>query len=136
MVKSGLGVWTYRMKYLTVESKKEKISSKCVRRGLIELSTISHGSTPVPFLTGLSWAPNGKYLAGSYAESPRIYVWDVQAAANSGQAAVRPQKLFFPQPGTHVHTATVTDVAWSPDGRYIASASGDSPVVVWQVDAS
>jgi hypothetical protein len=33
MVKSGLGVWTYRMKYLTVQSNKEKISSKCVRRG-------------------------------------------------------------------------------------------------------
>jgi serine/threonine protein kinase len=91
---------------------------------------------PVPFLMGLSWAPNGKYLAGSYAESTRIYVWDVQAAANAGQAEVQPQKLFFPQPGTHVHTATVTDVAWSPDGRYIASASGDSTVVVWQVDAS
>jgi WD40 repeat protein len=91
---------------------------------------------PAPFLTGLSWAPNGKYLAGSYAESLRVYVWDVQAAANSEQASVQPQKLFFPQPGTHVHTATIDDVAWSPDGRYIASASGDTTVVVWQVDAS
>ena len=91
---------------------------------------------PVPFLMGQSWAPNGKYLAGSYAESPRIYVWDVQAAAHAGQAAVQPQKLFFPQPGTHVHTETVTDVAWSPGGRSIASASSDSTVVVWQVDAS
>jgi serine/threonine protein kinase len=91
---------------------------------------------PVPFLTGLSWASNGKYLVGSYAGSPRIYVWDVQAAANSGQGAAQPQKFFFPQPGTHVHTATITDVAWSPDGRYIASASGDATIVVWQVDAS
>src|SRR5260370_11724381 len=45
-VKAGTGVWTYRMKYPTVQSNKEKISSKCVRRGLIELSTISHGCTP------------------------------------------------------------------------------------------
>jgi hypothetical protein len=44
-VKAGTGVWTYRMKYPTVQSNEEKISSKFVRRGLIELSTISHGST-------------------------------------------------------------------------------------------
>ncbi len=94
-------------------------------------------SDPVPFLTGLSWAPNGKYLAGSYAQSPRIYVWDVRAATiNPGQGPAQPQQLFFPQPGTHVHTATITDVAWSPDGRYIATASGDTTIVVWQVDAS
>jgi serine/threonine protein kinase len=91
---------------------------------------------PVPFLTALSWASNGKYLAGSYAESPRIYVWDVQAAAHPGQGVTQSQKLFFPQPGTHVHTATINDVTWSPDGRYIASASGDTTTVVWQVDAS
>ena len=98
---------------------------------------ILKSTDPVPFLTGLSWAPDGNYLAGSYAGSPRIYVWDAQAAtANPGQSAAQPQKLFFPQPGTHVHTATITDVAWSPDGRYIASASGDTTVVVWQVDAS
>jgi hypothetical protein len=45
-VKAGTSVWTYRMKYPTVESNEEKISSKFVRRGLIELSTMSHGSTP------------------------------------------------------------------------------------------
>jgi serine/threonine protein kinase len=94
-------------------------------------------SDPVPAITGLTWSPNGKYLAGSYEQSPRVYIWDVQKAESGrtpGEA--QPQKLFFPQPGTHVHTATVTDVAWSPDGRYIASASGDTTIVVWQVDAA
>jgi WD40 repeat protein len=90
---------------------------------------------PVPFLTGLAWSSNGKYLAGSYAESPRVYVWDTQmSGAGAAPGGAQPQKLFFPQPGTHVHTATVTDVAWSPDGRYITSASGDTTVVVWLVD--
>ena len=88
---------------------------------------------PVPFLTGLAWSSNGKYLTGSYAESPRVYVWDTQMAG-AAPGGAQPQKLFFPQPGTHVHTATVSDVAWSPDGRYITSASGDTTVVVWLVD--
>ncbi len=39
-VKAGKGVWTYRMKYPTIQSNEEKMSSKFVRRGLIELSTI------------------------------------------------------------------------------------------------
>ena len=94
---------------------------------------------PVPSLTGLTWSPNGSYLAGSYAGSPRIYVWDVQelpSGTGADQNTAQSQKLFFPRPGTHVHTATITDVAWSPDGRYIATASGDTTAVVWKVDAS
>ncbi len=44
-VKAGTSVWTYRMKYPTVQSNEEKTSSKCVRKGLVELSTMSNGST-------------------------------------------------------------------------------------------
>jgi hypothetical protein len=44
-VKAGSGAWTYRMKYTIVQSNEEKTSPKCVRRGLIELSTMSNGST-------------------------------------------------------------------------------------------
>ena len=52
-VKVGTGAWTYRMKYPIVQSNEEKISPKCVLRGLIELSTMSNSCTPllrkVPF---------------------------------------------------------------------------------------
>jgi hypothetical protein len=44
-VKAGTGVWTDRMKYPTVQSNEEKTSSKCVLKGLVELSTMSNGST-------------------------------------------------------------------------------------------
>jgi hypothetical protein len=44
-VKAGTGVWTDRMKYPPVQSNEEKTSSKCVRKGLVELSTIKRGST-------------------------------------------------------------------------------------------
>ena len=46
-VKAGTGVWTYRMKYPTVQSNEKKTSSKCVHKGLVELSTIKRGSTPL-----------------------------------------------------------------------------------------
>jgi hypothetical protein len=44
-VKAGTSVWTYRMKYPTVQSNEEKTSSKYVRKGLVELSTMSNSST-------------------------------------------------------------------------------------------
>jgi hypothetical protein len=50
-VKVGTGAWTYRMKYPIVQSNEEKISPKCVLRGLIELSTMSNGSTLFAFRT-------------------------------------------------------------------------------------
>lgn len=89
-----------------------------------------------PFLTGLSWSPNGKYLAAGYAGSPRIYVWDIEKLGTSASNTPQSTLFFFPQPGSHGHTAALTDIAWSPDGRYIASASGDTTVIVWKVDAS
>jgi len=91
---------------------------------------------PVPYVTGLTWAPNGKYVAGSYARSPRVYVWDVQmirTSASSGR--LHTPDLFFAGSGATKHTKTIIDVAWSPDGRYIATASADATVIVWQVDA-
>lgn len=89
-------------------------------------------SDPVPFITSLSWSSNGKYLAGSYAGSNRIYVWDAPTVGNQA-SGTQAEKFFFPPPGSHVHSETITDIAWSPDGRYIASASGDTTVVVWRM---
>jgi len=105
-----------------------------VQRNKILLTLEVHD--PVPYVTGLTWAPNGKYVAGSYARSPRIYVWDVQmTGASASLGSVRAPKLFFAGSGGARHTKAVIDVAWSPDGRYIASAAADTTAIVWKVDA-
>jgi serine/threonine protein kinase len=90
----------------------------------------------LPSLTGLTWSSNGQYLAGGYAGSNRVYVWDMQATAPDTQATDQLPKLVFPQSTSIGHTGIITDVAWSPDGRYIATASGDATVIVWRVNGS
>lgn len=89
------------------------------------------------YVWGMSWAPNGQYITMSYPQDPRIYIWDMRTTgASAALGTTRTQMLFFPKPHTYGHTKAVTDVAWSPDGRYIASAGGDNIIIVWKVDTA
>ena len=72
-VKSGSGTWIYKMEYTFVHSNEEKISLQCVRRGLIELSTMSNGSTP------------------SFSERCAGLMWQVERFAASGSPDFRRQ---------------------------------------------
>ncbi len=90
----------------------------------------------IPQVGGFSWSPNSRYIAGSYGRSGKVYIWDLKNTASSkktsGGAIV--QSLIFG--ATHGHTETVYDVAWSPDGRYIATSSFDKTVIIWRVDGA
>jgi serine/threonine protein kinase/WD40 repeat protein len=106
-------------------------------------------STPV--VGKMSWSPNGRYVAGSYdrlgdsragdpVKNPQLLVWDVQAllkSANSfsAETALAPI-LAFASGNTLQHRASITDFEWSPGGRYLATASLDKTVLIWQVDSA
>jgi len=78
-------------------------------------------------LFAMAFSPDGKTLAsgGSAAEgSGLIELWNIDAALRS--------KAPSPTPLTG-HTALVRSLAFSPDGKLLASGSRDRTVIVWKV---
>ncbi len=90
--------------------------------------------TLVPNLTGLSWSPNGRYIAAGYGRSHKLYVWDTKNVSPRTKNGLHLQTMIFGD--KQGHSNTIIDVAWSPSGRYIASTSYDKTVIIWQVDGA
>jgi eukaryotic-like serine/threonine-protein kinase len=78
----------------------------------------------------LCWSPDGRHIA-SASRDQTVHIWDAAA----GSKWLRAIALFtgFRYGIFEGHTAEVNAVAWSPDGRYIASAGDDNRVLVWEV---
>lgn len=108
-------------------------------------------NTATPVINGLSWSPNGRYIASSYGPlgdnnaavtpNPYIHIWDTvtlmkKTSSKTGTIDAQPPTLSFAQQGPLRHTNTIIDVQWSPDGRYLATASLDHKVIVWKVDGA
>ncbi|KAJ7597532.1 histone transcription regulator 1 [Mycena floridula] len=84
-----------------------------------------------PVLT-VRWAHSGRWLA-SGSDDTIVMVWDLDPNARgrvwgSDEVNVEGWKPLKRLPG---HGSDVTDVAWSPGDRYLASVGLDSQVMVW-----
>ncbi|EGO03480.1 hypothetical protein SERLA73DRAFT_83492 [Serpula lacrymans var. lacrymans S7.3] len=93
------------------------------------LCTLSMHTGPV--LT-VRWAHSGRWLA-SGSDDEIVMVWDLDPTARgkvwgSDEVNVEGWKPLKRLPG---HESDVTDVAWSPGDRYLASVGLDSQVLVW-----
>jgi serine/threonine protein kinase len=93
-----------------------------------------------PNVTGLDWSPNGRYVAGGYGRSNKVYIWDLlekkptMIKSTVDKVDARAQSLTFGD--TNGHNSTIIDVRWSPSGRYLATSSFDNTVIVWKVDGA
>ncbi|TCD68876.1 HIR complex subunit [Steccherinum ochraceum] len=84
-----------------------------------------------PVLT-VRWAHSGRWLA-SGSDDSIVMVWDLDPTAKgkvwgSDEVNVEGWKPLKRLPG---HDSDVTDLAWSPEDRYLASVGLDSSVLIW-----
>jgi len=79
-------------------------------------------------ITGLAWspAPTAQSTLASIGNDGQVLLWNV-----TGQQQLLSHS-WSQSPGV---AGNEMELAWSPDGRYIAAGYGDSTVIIWKVDS-
>ncbi|KIO18276.1 hypothetical protein M407DRAFT_160673 [Tulasnella calospora MUT 4182] len=94
-----------------------------------KLCTLSMHSGPV---LCVRWSSSGKWLA-SGSDDAIVMIWDLDPAGagrvwGNDDANVEGWKALKRLPG---HDSDVTDLAWSPKDRFLASVGLDNKVIIW-----
>ncbi|KZP25696.1 histone transcription regulator 1 [Athelia psychrophila] len=105
------------------------LASELSNRPPKSLCTLTMHTGPV---LAVRWAHSGRWLA-SGSDDQIVMVWDLDPTARgkvwgSDEVNVEGWKPLKRLPG---HESDVTDVAWSPGDRYLASVGLDSQVMIW-----
>jgi WD40 repeat protein len=93
-------------------------------------NVFTHNGSPTDVYS-VAWSPDGKRIA-SGGNDALVAVWD----ALSGQHSSLYRGHADVYPGHFTSNAAVNAIAWSPNGKYIASGGNDNTVQVWQPPAA
>jgi len=83
-------------------------------------------------VSSIAFSPDGKFIASGSADNT-VRIWDV--AKGQEISRMLPDYYAATQNGTTYYISGVYSVAFSPDGKYVASGGTDGDVYVWEVSS-
>ena len=96
-----------------------------------EMTRVQHADRS-DMLTAIKWSPCGRFLGTATLHSDAVIIWTLsQSGPGELDSSNRPVRMRSRTQFTGHRKRRVNQLAWSPDGRWIASWGSHSAVRVW-----